>query len=63
MDQQQIAIELQIIADEYAFENCNDLAKKCYELGASYKVLAWVDSYCLSRNLYKPNDDFSEVGK
>lgn len=63
MDQQQIAIELQLIADEYFFEGCDDVAKKCYEMGATYQVLAWTDSYCLSRNLYKPNDNFLEVAK
>ena len=63
MKQQEIAIELQLIADEYTFNGCDDVAKKCFEMGASYSVLAWVDSYCKARNLYKPNDNFLEVVK
>ena len=52
LSQQDIAILLQEKADKKQFKDSGQLAKHASYLGASYKVLAWVDSYCLSRNLY-----------
>ena len=54
-DQTQAAIVLQECADEGKYGSVEDLAKHAAYLGASYKVLAWVDSYCLTRNRYNNN--------
>ena len=56
MEQQVIATILQKHADNHKYNNENDLARDCYELGASYSVLAWVDSYCLNHSLYRDTD-------
>ena len=51
-DQTQAAFIMQLCADEGKYGSVEDLTKHAAYLGASYKVLAWLDSYCLTRNLY-----------
>ena len=51
-DQTQAAFIMQLCADEGKYDSVEDLTKHAAYLGASYKVLAWLDSYCLTRNLY-----------
>ena len=64
MNQEDIAILLQGCADQGEYTGCDSLAKHCAYLGASYKVMSWLDSYCLSRNLYntgKVKNDLTEL--
>jgi len=56
MEQQQIAIILQLRADNHKYNCSGELAADCSELGASYKVFNWIDRYCLSRDLYRETD-------
>jgi len=56
-DQTQAAIVMQECADEGKYNSVEDLAKHAVYLGASYKVLAWLDSYCLTRNCYKNDQE------
>lgn len=57
MNQEQIAIELQHKADQGNYAHQGELAKDCFKLGASYTVLAWLDKYCLTRNLYTETNE------
>lgn len=56
MEQQEIAIILQKRADNHKYNKVGELAGDCFELGASYTVLAWLDSYCLAHSLYRDTD-------
>jgi hypothetical protein len=56
MEQQQIAVILQMNADKHKYNDLSDLAKDVYALGGSYIVMSWLDSYCLSRDLYRDTD-------
>ena len=51
-DQTQAAFIMQLCADEGKYDSVEDLTKHAAYLGASYKTLAWLDSYCLTRNRY-----------
>jgi hypothetical protein len=51
-DQTQAAAIMQDCAKCGKYDNVEDLAKHAAYLGASYLALSWVDSYCLTRNLY-----------
>ena len=51
-DQTEAAIIMQECADDGKYNSVEDLAKHAAYLGASYLALSWVDSYCLTRNLY-----------
>lgn len=56
MEQEQIAVILQKNADKHKYNDISELAADVYALGGSYGVMAWIDSYCLSNDLYVDND-------
>jgi hypothetical protein len=52
MEQIDIAEILEECANNGKYSDSSELASHCNYLGGSYKVMAWIDSVCLSKNLY-----------
>jgi hypothetical protein len=56
MEKKLVVMILQERAHNHKYNTYGELAGDCFEIGASYSVLAWMDKYCLEHDLYRETD-------